>query len=451
MKHIFKYTLLTAVCALAAASTACSDDDTDAKKDQGATPVIKYARPCDINLSDSLLISASLGQQVAFVGDNLGDVQQVWFNDKKATLSPNLVTSHAIIVNIPNSIPEDVTNCARFITSTGIEVEYPFEVTVPAPRVESMTCEYAHAGEVVNINGAYFADDANVPLTISIGGVQAEIKTFTQEMLEVVIPEGATEGPIVVTTVYGEGMSSFNYMDTNGMLFDFEPDGLTGLGMAAQCWHARPTREDDLSISGNYMIIGNGEKPLTANADWDDANYSFEYWSGSWNKPTDYPARVGERLFDVADFTDFNTKALKFELCIPASNAWQAGAMQVFFSPTSLVSIGEDGQHLDIFGNTVTGSNNKFFNSKDEGGVGLARYLWTPWTASEAYHTGGKWITVVMPIKDFIYDYDGTDATRMLTDVTDFANLDIFVWAGGVEGVECTPLFYIDNIRVVPN
>ena len=195
MKHIFKYTLLTAVCALAAASTACSDDDTDAKKDQGATPVIKYARPCDINVADSLITSASLGQQVAFVGDNLGDVQQVWFNDMKALLSPNLVTSHTIIVNIPNSIPGEVTGRARFITSTGIEVEYPFDVTVPAPRVEKMDCEYAHAGEVVKINGAYFADDPNVPLTVSIGGVPAEIRSIAQDELEVVVPEGATEAP----------------------------------------------------------------------------------------------------------------------------------------------------------------------------------------------------------------------------------------------------------------
>ena len=80
MKHIFKYTLLAAVCAFAAAGTACSDE-TDAEKDKGATPVIKYARPCDISVSDSLLTKAPLGAQVAFVGDNLGDVQQVWFNE----------------------------------------------------------------------------------------------------------------------------------------------------------------------------------------------------------------------------------------------------------------------------------------------------------------------------------------------------------------------------------
>ena len=208
MKHIFKYTLLAAVCAFAAAGTACSDE-TDAEKDKGATPVIKYARPCDISVSDSLLTKAPLGAQVAFVGDNLGDVQQVWFNDKKATLSPNMVTSHSIIVNIPNSLPGEVTGKARFITSTGVEVDYPFEVTVPAPRVERMDCEWAHAGETVVLEGAYFADDPNVPLAVTVAGLPAEIKSIEQDRLEIVIPEGAGEGEIAVESIYGKGVAGF--------------------------------------------------------------------------------------------------------------------------------------------------------------------------------------------------------------------------------------------------
>lgn len=450
MKGIFKYSLLVACAAMGAGFAACSDD-TPAEQDKGATPVVKYVRPADAATADSLLTSASLGAKVVFVGDNLGDVQQVWFNDQKAKLNPTMVTSHTIICDIPNNIPGEVTGKARLITSTGIEVEYPFAVTVPAPRVNKVDCEYVHAGDLMTIDGAYFADDPNVPLTVTVAGVPAVIKELTEQQLVIEVPEGAQEGTIVVTSIYGKGESGFHYMDTRGMLFDFEPDGLTGLGMAGQCWHARPTRGDDLSISGDYMIIGNANVPLSAAADWNDNDYSFEYWAGSWNTPTDYPARVGERLFDVADFSDHNNKCLKFELMIPSANAWQAGAMHVIFSPTSMVSLGNAG--TDVFGNTVAGCNNSFLQTGANGGYDLARYLWTPWTGSEAYHTGDKWITVTMPISDFKYNADGTGAARMLSDVTDFANLDIFIWGGGADlgGVECTPLFYIDNIRVVPN
>lgn len=443
MKKIFRHTFI-ATCAILAGATAACSDDTPAQQDKGATPVVKYARPTSIELSDSLLTQAPLGDKIVFVGENLGDVSEIWFNDQKASLMPTMVTSHTIIVTVPNNIPGEVTDNVRFITSTGIEISFPFHVTVPAPRVSSMDCEYAPAGSTVLIKGAYFADDPNVPLSVTIGGQPAQIRSITQTELEVTVPEGAGEEPVVVTTIYGRGVSSFRYRDTRGMLFDFEPDGITGLGMASQCWHARPTRSDETSISGDYMIIGDGETVMKAAGDYDDSHFSFEYWPGSWNTPIDYPARVGERLFDVADFTGYADKSVKFELYIPAANAWQAGAMQIIFAPTSMVALGNGG--LDVFGDIVPKANNEYIQ---EGG--LARYLWRPWTAAEAYHTGGKWVTVTCPIKDFVYDHDGAGATRMLTSVTDFASLRIFVWDGGMTGVDCTPMFYIDNIRVVPN
>ncbi len=232
----------------------------------------------------------------------------------EGTTLPNMVTSHSIIVNIPNSLPGEVTGKARFITSTGVEVDYPFEVTVPAPRVERMDCEWAHAGETVVLEGAYFADDPNVPLAVTVAGLPAEIKSIEQDRLEIVIPEGAGEGEIAVESIYGKGVAGFRYMDTRGMLFDF--DGLTGLGVA-QSWHARPIVEDEISIAGNYMVLGNAEKTLNASADWNDSDYSFEYWAGAWTDPVTYPERVGERLFDVAEASQGAAKTLYGQMVIP--------------------------------------------------------------------------------------------------------------------------------------
>lgn len=439
MKNKLIYTF-TALAGMAAAGMMVSCNETYAEQDKGATPVIKYARTCNINEADSLVASASLGAHLCFVGDNLGDVQQVWFNDQKAKLNPTMVTSNTIIVDIPNVIPGEVTNIARFITSTGIETQYPFEVSVPAPRIDKMSCEYAPAGDVVTLEGAYFADDPNVPIQVSFGSVPAQIKSITQNSLSVVVPEGAGEDPIVVTSIYGEGKSSFKYKDTTGMLFDF--DGITGLG-TSQSWHARPIISDETSISGNYITLGDGNTLLAGKDAWDDNNFSFEYWAGSWNTPTDYPSRVGDRLFDIVDFSDFNNMSLKFEICIPADKAWQACAMQMIFAGTDRVSFGNAG--TDIFGNTVAGCNNSYFQT------GWARGLWTPWTASEAYHTDGKWVTVSFPIKDFVYQGNGSGADAFLSSPEDFASLQIFLWNGGVDGVDCTPLLKIDNIRVVKN
>lgn len=434
-----RYILFAAVTAVAGMGfTSCSD--TDAEADRGATPKIYYARPTDINEADSLLVGAPLGARVVFVGDNLGDVQQIWFNDQKSRLNPTMVTSHTIIVDIPNLLPNEVTNIARFITSTGIETEYPFNVIVPAPRVTAMSCEYAQAGETVTIDGSYFADDPNVPLKVTFpGGIDARISKITQEQIEVVVPEGAAEGPISVTSIYGTGESSFHYLDTRGMMFDF--DGLTGLGNGG--WHARPIENDGTGISGNYMVLGDGSATLSAAGSWDDGNFSFEYWPGSWNTPTDYPAG-GQRLFDIVDFTNYDKMSLKFEICIPSNAAWQAGAMQLIFAGTDKVTTGNGG--TDIYGNTIAGPNNTYYQTG-----GWARGLWRPWTDAEAYHTDGKWITVSLPISDFVYDHDGKGASAFLSSPSDFASFVMFLWDGGKEGVDCTPLIKIDNIRAVKN
>lgn len=434
MKNSFKYIALAAVAAVSFAS--CTE--TDAEQDKGSTPVIKYARPCDFDKRDSLLVSAPLGARIAFVGDNLGDIQQVWFNDQKSKLNPTMVTSHTIIVDIPNNIPGEVSNIVRFITSTGIETQYPFNVSVPAPRVEAMSCEYARPGDVVTIDGAYFADDPNVPITVDFNGIPAKINKIEQNQLTVVVPDGATEGPVTVSTIYGKGLSSFHYLDTRGMMFDF--DGLTGLGNHG--WHNRPIENDGTGISGNYMVIGDGSTLLNAAADWDDGNFSFEYWPGTWNTPTDYTD--GARLFDIVDFTKYNEMSLKFEICIPENGAWHSGAMQFIFAGTDKVTTGNGG--TDIYGDVVAGPNNTFFQ---EGGWN--RGLWIPWTDSDAFHTSGKWITVSFPIRDFIYDKDGTGASAFYASKKDFAAFQLFLWAGGKTGVDCTPLIKIDNIRAVKN
>lgn len=439
MKNKFRYSFV-ALSGILLAGGMMSCSETDAEKDKGATPIIKYARMCDVETADSLVVSAALGTRLAFVGDNLGDVQQIWFNDQKAKLNPTMVTSHTIIVDIPNNIPGEVTNIARFITSGGISVDYPFNVSVPAPRIDAMTCEYAAPGSIVTLTGAYFADDPNVPLTVTFpGDIPATIRNISQEALEVEVPEGAAEGPVTVTSIYGAGESSFHYLDTRGMMFDF--DGLTGLGNHG--WHNAPIENDGSGISGNYVRLGEGKTTLAGADAWDDSNFSFEYWAGSWNTPTDYPEREGVRLFDIVDFSDFNNMSLKFELCIPENAAWQACAMQLIFAGTDKVTMGNAG--IDVFGNTVPGCNNTYFQDNS------ARGLWTPWTPTEAYHTNGEWITVSLPIKDFIYAPDGSGASTFLSSPADFASLQIFLWNGGVTGVDCTPMLKIDNIRAVKN
>ena len=56
-----------------------------------------------------------------------------------------------------------------------------------------------------------------------------------------------------------------------------------------------------------------------------------------------------------------------------------------------------------------------------------------------------------VPLKEFVYDREGGAAEKTFSSYKDFASLNIFVVAGGINGKECYPIIKIDNIRVIPN
>jgi hypothetical protein len=59
---------------------ACNDDD---ETDTNADPVVRYFRPTDANIADSLIVDLSLGQTVAMIGENLDNIIAMKFNDQE--------------------------------------------------------------------------------------------------------------------------------------------------------------------------------------------------------------------------------------------------------------------------------------------------------------------------------------------------------------------------------
>ena len=342
-----------------------------------------------------------------------------------------------------------VTDKIYMITQSKDTVTYDFHVVIPSPVVTAMSCEYAKPGDRVKISGSYMVNDAGVPLEVSFRNAQdqeipATINSVSDDFtsIEVTIPDDAAEGPISVTSIYGTTQSSFYYKDTRGMLFDFDN------GRTQQGWHARTITSSEKSLSGNYLVLGEGAT-MSADAAWDDGNNSFEYWCGDWNTPESYPDPEGIRLFDVVDFSKPENMNLKFEMRIPSTNAWAAGAMQIIFAPTSAVTL--SGNSPDIYGNEVAGANNTFFRTKADGGLDIPRALYRPWTTTGSFDTNDEWITVTIPIaSSFVYNFDGSGLTFNLQK-EDFASLTIFIVGGGVNGTECNPYIMIENIRAVPN
>lgn len=454
IKNINGALFAVALAAVSAGFTSC-EDEPDKYEVAGGTPTIDYVRPVDAASKDSLLTEASLNNTICIVGRNLRSVTKINFNDQAAVLNTSYMTDNTIIVTVPKNIPGKVTDKIYFITNNKDTLDYDFKTVVPAPTINGMSNEWAAPGEEVTIKGDYFLDYDDSHLTIKVGDnytIPYEDLKITQNSIRFNMPEDMPKHePITITTINGTTKAGFRYMDNRGMLFDFDtPWKEGGDVLGNNGWHNRTITSDGTSLSGNYMVLG--ETAMGADGGWNDGNFSFEYWPGSWQDPETYSSRP--RMQDLADFSDWKNMSLKFEMCIPKDNSWSAAPMQIYFGSVSQVSLGNAGVQ-DIYGNVLGGANNTFFHNQGK----LARALYMPWqnTDDKTYNTEDKWITVTIPLADFIYDYDGNKGLSY-SGVNDFSAFNIFVVKGAYNdasvlptGVDCNPIIKIDNIRVVPN
>jgi hypothetical protein len=439
MKKIVNKISIYAVAALSAAVcfTACQDDPDRFRLTDGK-PTVYYVRPVKASAADSLLTSAYMGNSVCLVGENLTSVYKLLFNDQEAVLNNSYITRNTLLVDVPSEIPGMVTNKMYLITRGADTVKVDFSVLVPGPSITAMKNEHAAPGSVTTLYGDFFVDDPSVPLSISVGDIPARIKSFSKGTIDFEVPAAAAAGsPIKVKTIYGEAKSAFFYKDTRGLLFNFDTDPHPG----NHGWHAQKIETDDTALDGNFLRLGDPGVTMNAEGGWNDSNFSFEYWPGNWGDPETYEG--GERLTDFADFSDWKNMALKFELFVPSSNPWSAGAMQLIVGGVEKISYGAAGAK-DLDGKTLAGCNNTYFNTDE-----LPRGLYSPWTASGSFDTADEWVTVTVPYANFSYGFSGGAATGSLN-AEDFTSLTIFVVEGGVTGTECQPVIKIDNIRAVP-
>lgn len=300
-RNIYRFTyLLLAVAGMVLASC---EDQPDKFKLAGGSPEVDYIRVAadtttyktggtTIGYSDLNATKASMQSVLCLVGNNLRSIKEMYFNDQKAILNTSYITDHTLFVAVPNEIPSKVTDKIYMVNKGGDTTTYDFHVIIPAPVVSSLSYEYAPAGTDVTLTGDYFVNDPSTPLAISVGNNKTpvtQIKSISKTSVTFTMPEGADEGPVSVTSIYGTTRSSFHYKESRGMLFDF--DGLTGLGNHG--WHNRPIATDSTTSTGNFIQFGDGTAAMPAAGDWDDADFAFEYWPGALILPWTILQRAG--------------------------------------------------------------------------------------------------------------------------------------------------------------
>ncbi len=413
MKLLKYITMMFIPCALlsTAVFTSCDDPSGVNIEDPSGPASISYIRVTDPDASDSLLISARLGSTIAIIGRNLGGTREIWFNDQQAEINPSWVTNSSIHVSVPDDAPGAVTDKMYLVNTASDTLEYDFIVAINPPEIYSAVNEWPQAGENLVLEGNFFFE----PLTVTFeGGETGDVVAITQTSLEVTVPAGATEGPVVVSTNFGEGASNFNIWDSRNIVLDF--DGQNGNG-----WRTGLVESGDGDINGNYLVVrgnidanqrneGDGASPLL-----------MEYWGGADPNRTEnfYPYFPGS----------YREYQLKFEAKV---NAWYGGYLNLCLSgPDHTDSNGE------IWGND--------FNS---------RGIWGPWdVAGEEFTTDGRWITVVVPMTEFQYHMSApadVEYTPGMPFIEENAGSFSTWMLGSPDNSGNFVEFYIDNIRFVP-
>jgi hypothetical protein len=382
---------------------ACEKNDSGG----GAPPEVSYIRITDPAKSDSLITSAYMGSTIAIMGQNMQDVNQIWFNDQMAYINSSFVTGTTIIITVPNTIPGVVTNQMYIITTnTADTLKVPFKVVVPAPRVDEMVCEYVKDGDIAVIKGNFFINDPNTPLQVLFpGNIPGTIKEVAIDEIKVMVPTGAGVGPIQVKSIYGSTRSKFFFRDDRNILLDFDTKTAAGGWRSGVIANSNPA-----PVSGNYVKF-NGSMGGVAGATWNEDAFSFNLWPSSNGRPNE-PFFTG----------DLATAVIKFECFV--TQPWQASALQMIFTPYS-----------------VSGTNSYIADNA------VPRGLWIPWKQTGTFKTEG-WTTVTLPLSEFKYTASGGACANPLT-AEMLRGLTFFVFNGGVAGTDCTVSMCIDNIRVV--
>ena len=473
-KTYTKSMLLVFSVLLSVSLTSCKDQP-DEYEIQDGTPTVNYIRALstemkgnndaeDTHYTNGELVEEASPQTVlCLVGENLRSVVDIWFNDRQCVLNTSYITDNTLIVSVPKNVPKDVTDKIYLYNRNKEVVEVPFHVVIPAPQITTMGCEYDKPGTESKVIGRYLVDNAEKPLKIyfkdkSGNNIEAVVKNVSEDFTSatIIIPENAVEGSITASSIYGTGVSAFHYLESRGLLFDFDGGGVPveiSDGKYNHGWHGIRCLDADNPLSGNYIQFGGDGAVMSEDGAWDDVNFAFEYWCGSWDDPQNLTSGSGIALYNVADFSKPENLTLKFEMMIPKDSPWKAGAMQIIFAGTDYVTLSGNGG--------LKGANNKFFRCPGQPEWDsdeyfkemspLPRALYRPWKETGSFDTGGKWITVSLPIPtSFVYSFDGSSLPFSLKR-NQFASLTMFVVGGGVNGEECTPVIRVDNIRVVPS
>ena len=152
--------------------------------------------------------SGHVGASVTIEGSNFGTSSgSVTFNGTSAS------TSSWGTDEIETTVPSGATSGNVVVTTSGGQASagVNFTVTVPDPAISSLDPTSGPVDTEVRIQGTNFGSQTG---SVTFNGESASPDHWEDQLIRVRVPDGATDGPVVVTTSAGKSSAGVNFTVT---------------------------------------------------------------------------------------------------------------------------------------------------------------------------------------------------------------------------------------------
>ena len=226
MKIIYRISITTALlfCMIMVALLSCRKDlPAGASK----TIIVDSITLHNATTTTTIVTKASLGTLLRINGAGFSTTKAVYLNGIKATVNPNYVTEHNIIMNIPSTLAygSDVAdaslrNTIRIVTEYD-DYTFRFPILGPAPVVSDVSHSLPRAGEKLLIYGSNLRDIDSVvlPGNVVLTSGQFQLSSDYTKITLTVPPNAiTTPGGIYVHGDNGQAYG-YNYMNRSQCVF----------------------------------------------------------------------------------------------------------------------------------------------------------------------------------------------------------------------------------------
>ncbi len=248
MKKYYNYlkigALLSAIFIVVMGINSCEEKDFTIIPDEQQTPNITAIEP---NMSD-------IGTSVNLIGTNFSAVpsnNRVTFNGVLATVTSASPTTLAV------TVPEGTTNGPVSLSIAQLSTEGPVFTVVTAPAISALSATGGAVGETIVISGSNFGASIGEN-AVQFNGVAAEITAASENEITVIIPEGATTGPLTVEFLGQTG--TLEVFTIAPVILSFNPERGTGGDEIV----ITGTNFDPLTIDNNVSFNGVVAEVLSA-------------------------------------------------------------------------------------------------------------------------------------------------------------------------------------------